>query len=100
MNIKATMLVIAFSCKNIYISKKKKNIRHYNVPIIYIPWYAIIMEGDDNCYDIKHGLKTKTEKKTCFQCQCPETFRTVLCRRLTVLGNDDARAAPCFCVGL
>lgn len=48
--------------KNIY-KKKKKIIRHiyYNVPIyyninIYIPRYAIIMEGDDNCYDIKHGL--------------------------------------------
>lgn len=55
------------------------------------------MEGDDNCYDIKHGL---LKKKTCFQCQSPETLRTVLCRRPTVLGNDDARAAPCFCVGL
>lgn len=58
--------------KNIYIYlKKKKNIRHYNVPIIYIPWYAIIMEGDDNCYDIKHGLKTKTEKKNLFSVPMP-----------------------------
>lgn len=30
------------------------------------------MEGDDNCYNIKHGLKTKTEKKLVFSADAPK----------------------------
>lgn len=38
------------------------------------------MEGDDNCYDIKHGLPKKKKKKTCLL--VPKS-QNVPCRNLS-----------------